>query len=56
MMTPEQDSTYLRRAIELSWQDRWDAEGTFDAPNPFGTGWKREPRLVLAMKFVTPFG
>src|SRR4051812_19764798 len=24
------------RELEVAWQDRWDAEGTFDAPNPLG--------------------
>jgi leucyl-tRNA synthetase len=26
----------LARRIETEWQDRWDAAGTFDAPNPVG--------------------
>ncbi|GGB86988.1 leucyl-tRNA synthetase [Knoellia flava TL1] len=26
----------LADRIELAWQDRWEAEGTFDAPNPSG--------------------
>ncbi|WP_243697166.1 leucine--tRNA ligase [Aeromicrobium phragmitis] len=26
----------LAERIELRWQDRWEAEGTFDAPNPVG--------------------
>src|SRR5690606_32213887 len=26
----------LAGRIELKWQDRWEAEGTFEAPNPSG--------------------
>ena len=26
----------LAREIERSWQDRWDADGTFESPNPAG--------------------
>ena len=27
----------LAEAIETAWQDRWEAEGTFEAPNPAGS-------------------
>ena len=27
----------LANEIELRWQDWWDANGTFDTPNPAGT-------------------
>ena len=26
----------LANQIEASWQERWDREGTFNAPNPVG--------------------
>ena len=29
-------SAALANSIEATWQDRWDAEGTFNAPNPVG--------------------
>ena len=29
-------SATLAQDIELRWQDRWDADGTFEAPNPAG--------------------
>ncbi len=37
--TPENSYRYdstLAADIEARWQDRWDAEGTFEAPNPAG--------------------
>lgn len=39
MSTPENSYRYdstLAADIESRWQDRWDAEGTFEAPNPTG--------------------
>ncbi|MCD9197312.1 leucine--tRNA ligase [Aeromicrobium wangtongii] len=42
MSTPEETPTSYRYTsdlagdIERRWQDRWDAEGTFEAPNPVG--------------------
>ena len=27
----------LAERIELTWQDRWEREGTFHTPNPAGT-------------------
>jgi leucyl-tRNA synthetase len=33
---PHRYNAAIADAIETSWQDRWDAEGTFDAPNPIG--------------------
>jgi leucyl-tRNA synthetase len=35
-MPPQRYSAALARDIELRWQDHWDAEGTFQAPNPAG--------------------
>ena len=48
--------------IELRWQDRWDAEGTFEAPNPAGpladpegvAG--RGPKLFILDMFPYPSG
>ncbi len=34
--TPYRYTAELARQIETSWQDRWQAEGTFHAPNPSG--------------------
>ena len=39
----------LANEIEARWQDRWEADGTFNAPNPAGplaaglTGWPAAP-------------
>ncbi|MGI8761276.1 MAG: class I tRNA ligase family protein, partial [Jatrophihabitantaceae bacterium] len=33
---PYRYTAALADAIETSWQDRWEREGTFDAPNPVG--------------------
>ena len=33
---PHRYTGALAREIELRWQDRWDAEGTFETPNPAG--------------------
>jgi leucyl-tRNA synthetase len=34
--TPYRYTAELAERIELSWQDRWQSEGTFHAPNPAG--------------------
>jgi len=34
--TPYRYTAELAESIELAWQDRWQAEGTFHAPNPAG--------------------
>ena len=44
--TPYRYTAELAGRIETSWQDRWQAEGTFHAPNPSGV-WA-EPDLVGA--------
>ena len=33
---PHRYTPALAQQIELAWQDRWDAEGTFATPNPVG--------------------
>jgi leucyl-tRNA synthetase len=63
--TPEAVAPYrytatFAAAIEQRWQDRWEAEHTFEAPNPAGplaTGWdgQRRKRYVLDM-FPYPSG
>ena len=34
--TPYRYTAALAAEIEARWQDRWEAEGTFEAPNPTG--------------------
>ncbi|HQY98010.1 MAG TPA: hypothetical protein PLU83_13555, partial [Phycicoccus sp.] len=34
--TPHRYTAALADQIEVAWQDRWEAEGTFRAPNPAG--------------------
>ena len=59
--TPYRYTAELAERIELSWQDRWQSEGTFHAPNPAGP-WAdpegvagREKLFVLDM-FPYPSG
>ncbi len=59
--TPYRYTAELAGQIETAWQDRWDAEGTFHAPNPSGV-WAepekvggREKLFVLDM-FPYPSG
>ncbi|GAA4316732.1 hypothetical protein GCM10023162_23470 [Klenkia terrae] len=55
--TPE-----LAQQIELAWQDRWEAEGTFRTPNPTGPlsdGFERvadRPKAFLMDMFPYPSG
>ena len=44
--TPYRYTAALANAIEASWQDRWEREGTFEAPNPAGP--MAEPEKVAA--------
>ena len=44
--TPFRYTAQMAQDIELSWQDRWEEEGTFNAPNPAGP-WA-EPDKVAA--------
>ncbi len=52
----------LAREIELHWQDRWDADGTFEAPNPAGPLAEpdgvaaRGPKLFILDMFPYPSG
>jgi leucyl-tRNA synthetase len=52
----------MANAIETSWQERWQAEGTFDAPNPSGPlagGFDRvaiRPHVYIADMFPYPSG
>ena len=53
----------LAEEIEARWQDRWDAEGTFHAPNPDGPSrrrlrarWPGEPKLFVLDMFPYPSG
>ena len=59
--TPHRYTAALAEQIELAWQDRWQSEGTFHAPNPAGP-WAdpegvagREKLFVLDM-FPYPSG
>jgi leucyl-tRNA synthetase len=59
--TPHRYTAELAGAIEVAWQDRWESEGTFRAPNPAGP-WAepeqvagRDKLLVLDM-FPYPSG
>lgn len=66
-MSTEEDSVFpyrysaaLANRIEAKWQDRWDAEGTFNAPNPVGDSMppakkSAEPFFLLDM-FPYPSG
>jgi leucyl-tRNA synthetase len=52
----------LANEIELAWQDRWEAEGTFHAPNPVGplaAGFERvagRPKAYVLDMFAYPSG
>jgi leucyl-tRNA synthetase len=51
----------LAQAIELRWQDRWEAEGTFHTPNPAGpladaTAIAGKPKLFVLDMFPYPSG
>ncbi|EWT03143.1 leucyl-tRNA synthetase [Intrasporangium oryzae NRRL B-24470] len=45
--TPFRYTAAMARDIEIAWQDRWEEEGTFNAPNPAGP-WA-EPEKVGAL-------
>ncbi|MEP6650526.1 MAG: leucine--tRNA ligase [Lapillicoccus sp.] len=60
--TPFRYTAAMARDIELAWQDRWEEEGTFQAPNPAGP-WaepekvaRRGPKLVVLDMFPYPSG
>lgn len=41
---PHRYTAMLAGQIESAWQDRWQAEGTYHAPNPAGPGRSRTTR------------
>ena len=51
--TPYRYTAALADSIETSWQDRWEAEGTFHADNPVGElagpGAERESRCFMRL-------
>ncbi|TFV79169.1 leucine--tRNA ligase [Blastococcus sp. CT_GayMR19] len=59
---PHRYTPALAQQIELAWQDRWDAEGTFHTPNPVGPlseGFERvadRPKAFLMDMFPYPSG
>ncbi|UOY03023.1 leucine--tRNA ligase [Blastococcus sp. PRF04-17] len=59
---PHRYTPELAHRIELSWQDRWQAEGTFHTPNPTGSlsdGFEKvadRPKAFLMDMFPYPSG
>ena len=59
---PHRYTPALAQRIELSWQDRWDADGTFATPNPTGelsAGFERvadRPKFFVMDMFPYPSG
>src|SRR4051812_45726305 len=59
---PHRYTPALAQQIELAWQDRWEAEGTFHTPNPVGrlaAGFDRvadRPKAFLMDMFPYPSG
>ena len=57
--TPYRYTAALADSIETAWQDRWEAEGTFNADNPVGAlagpGADKEKYFLLDM-FPYPSG
>jgi leucyl-tRNA synthetase len=60
--TPFRYTAAMAGQIEVAWQDRWEEEGTFDAPNPAGP-WaepekvaERGEKLVVLDMFPYPSG
>ncbi|HET6391856.1 MAG TPA: class I tRNA ligase family protein, partial [Blastococcus sp.] len=59
---PHRYTPALAQRIELAWQDRWEAEGTFHTPNPAGrlsAGFERvadRPKYFLMDMFPYPSG
>ncbi|TFV92083.1 leucine--tRNA ligase [Blastococcus sp. CT_GayMR20] len=59
---PHRYTPALAQKIELAWQDRWEAEGTFHTPNPTGRlsdGFERvadRPKYFLMDMFPYPSG
>ena len=51
----------LAQDIEARWQDRWEAEGTFNTPNPAGpladpANWNARPKKFILDMFPYPSG
>ncbi|MGH9273005.1 MAG: class I tRNA ligase family protein, partial [Acidimicrobiales bacterium] len=59
---PHRYTAALATQIEITWQDRWEQEGTFRAPNPCGPlsdGFERvaeRPKLYVLDMFPYPSG
>jgi leucyl-tRNA synthetase len=59
---PHRYTAQLANQIEPAWQDRWEREGTFDAPNPVGdlsAGFDKlagHPKLFVMDMFPYPSG
>jgi len=60
---PERYTPALAERIELAWQDRWEQERTFEAPNPAGPlaapdadDVARQPKLYVLDMFPYPSG
>jgi leucyl-tRNA synthetase len=59
---PHRYTAALADRIETAWQDRWEREGTFDAPNPVGdlsAGFDKlagHPKLMVMDMFPYPSG
>jgi leucyl-tRNA synthetase len=49
--TPHRYTAELAEKIELAWQDRWEEEGTFHAPNPAGP-WAEPDKVAGRDKFL----
>ncbi|MDN5765353.1 MAG: leucine--tRNA ligase [Humibacillus sp.] len=60
--TPFRYTPALARDIEIAWQDHWEQEGTFNAPNPAGPWAEPDkvaalgPKLVVLDMFPYPSG
>ncbi len=50
--TPFRYTAAMARDIELAWQDRWEEQGTFEAPNPAGPWAEPEKVARLGAKLV----
>ena len=59
-LPPHRYTAALAQDIEKRWQDRWEAEGTFETPNPVGdleAGWAAvadRPKLFVMDMFPYP--
>ena len=59
---PHRYTAALAAQIEVAWQDRWEAEGTFHAPNPTGPAGRRvrpgrrPPEALRARHVPVPLG